>query len=142
MPVGGLCNTIRDDNSSLTIPERILKCQESELAFPSFKHWADTQPGVQRKSVGQWVLIGHATDATFIQFGYCVPLLSILVSPLFMMVSDGYVGKRASATAKAAWAPQEGEHFKLNFIRLQPRMHMIQDFRRLKEILHLTNAIT
>ena len=25
--------------------------------------------------MGQWVLIGHATDATFIQFGYCVPLL-------------------------------------------------------------------
>ena len=30
-----------------------------------------------------------------------------------MMISDGYVGKRASATAKAAWAPQEGANFKL-----------------------------
>ena len=59
-----------------------------------------------------------------------------------MMISDGYVGKRASATAKAAWAPQEGANFKPKFKRLQPRMHMIQDFRRLKEILHLTNAIT
>ena len=64
-----------------------------------------------------------------------------------MMISDGYlgyVGKRASATstAKAAWAPQEGADFKLKVKRLQPRMHMIQDFRRLKEILHLTNAIT
>ena len=61
-----------------------------------------------------------------------------LVSPLFMMVSDGYVGKRASATAKAAWAPQEGASSKAKLIRLQPRMHMIHDFRRLKEILHLT----
>ena len=27
---------------------------------------------------GQWVLIGHATDATFIQFGYCVVVVEIL----------------------------------------------------------------
>ena len=41
------------------------------------------------------------------------------------MISDGYVAKRASATAKAAWAPQEGANFKPKFKRL--RMHMIQN---------------
>ena len=34
MPVGGPCNTIRDDNSSLTIPERILNVRSRSLHSP------------------------------------------------------------------------------------------------------------
>ena len=34
MPVGGPCNTIRDDNSSLAIPERILNVRSWSLHFP------------------------------------------------------------------------------------------------------------